>query len=173
MHTTDRPQILRLIQHLLVRGLSTALFWNLLLLKWHISRALPLLRSPPALAPSRYCDSCVRGARGRAQETDEEKEGERRERGASPLREGAGAPQLQVTACMPMRRFPCSSGGGGGGGAEQQEGSVLTLYRCSPWYSHYTLLTKSWTPDGSLKQNVDQTQVTVNMLVIIISALHQ
>lgn len=73
------------------------------------------------------------------------------------MREGASAPQLQVTACMPMRRFPCSSGSsgssggsGGGGGAEQQEGPVLTLYR-SLIVTLHILLTKSSTPDGFLE----------------------
>lgn len=73
------------------------------------------------------------------------------------MREGASAPQLQVTACMPMRRFPCSSssssiGGGssGGGGAKQQEGPVLTLY-CSLMVTLHTLLTKNSTPDGFLE----------------------
>lgn len=57
---------------------------------------------------------------GGAQERDKESEGERK----GLQREGAGAPQLQVTACMPMRRFPCNCNS-----SSSKRGS---LYCCSP-----------------------------------------
>lgn len=80
-----------------MRGFLVVMFWNLLLLKWHISPALPLLRSPTALVANRYLWQLrvgwwgrggwvdVRGSE-RSRQTDKEREGERQERRAGPLR---------------------------------------------------------------------------------------
>lgn len=83
-------------------------------------------------APSRLWQLREGGARGSVQQTD--RQGEPR-REASPRGEGAGAPRLRVTACMPMRRFPCSGGGDGDdgddgddGGAAGGRGAARTLY---------------------------------------------
>lgn len=80
---------------------------------------------PTALVASRYLWQLRAEKGGGGQQTDKEREGERRERGAGPLREGARAPQHRVASCMPMRRFPCSGRGRGGAGGAT---AVLPLY---------------------------------------------
>ena len=119
----------------LVRGLSTVLFSNLLPLKWHISRAPPLLRSPSSTRTGQILWQLREGGK-RERERERRRQTRRKGRaGSESLERGcrcSTAPSHRLHANeeiplqpqqQPRRRWS----GAAGGGLEP------TLYRRSPW----------------------------------------
>ena len=119
----------------LVRGLSTVLFSNLLPLKWHISRAPPLLRSPSSTRTGQILWQLREGGK-RERERERRRQTRRKGRaGSESLERGcrcSTAPSHRLHANeeiplqpqqQPRRRWS----GAAGGGPEP------TLYRRSPW----------------------------------------